>query len=197
LPARTIVITFDDGYRSVYEEAFPVLREHNMTATIFVTTGTPADSAAHRRLPTLQGRQMLSWSEIREMHAAGFEIGAHTLTHSNLKRLTLERVEAELRGSKAAIEDALGSPVECFAYPYGLFDEHSRNVARHHFSCACSDRLGLVRAGSDLYALERVETYYLRSWPLFGLVSTAWLGWYLRVRSIPRLARRMIRPTRG
>ena len=194
LPARALVITFDDGYRSVYEEAFPALRERAMTATIFLTVGKSGWAATTGRLPPFEGRQMLSWSEIREMHAAGIGIGAHTLTHPDLTRLPRDRVEAELRDSKAAIEDALGAPVECFAYPYGRFDRQSHELARRYFSCACSDRLGLVRVDSDPYALERVETYYLRTDRLFALVPTAWLRWYIGARNVPRVVRRMTRP---
>jgi peptidoglycan/xylan/chitin deacetylase (PgdA/CDA1 family) len=182
------VITFDDGYRTVYQEAFPVLREHGMTATIFLTIG---ETGARGRLPTFAEREMLSWSEIREMHAAGIDIGAHTLTHPDLTRLPRERVETELRDSKRGIEDALGAPVQCFAYPHGRFDAQSHELARRYFTCACSDRLGLVRAGSDLHALERVDAYYLRRQRLFDLVSTPWLDWYLRLRNVPRTVRRM------
>jgi peptidoglycan/xylan/chitin deacetylase (PgdA/CDA1 family) len=190
LPARTIVITFDDGYRSVYDEAFPLLRQYGMTATIFLTVGK-ADAG---RLPPFEGREMLSWSELREMQAAGFDIGAHTLTHPDLTRLPRDRVEAELRDSKRTIEDALGVRVDSFAYPYGRFDGQSHELARQHFSCACSDRLGLVRSASDPHALERVETYYLRTDRSFALVPTAWLEWYLRVRNVPRTVRRMVQP---
>jgi peptidoglycan/xylan/chitin deacetylase (PgdA/CDA1 family) len=197
LPARTVVITFDDGYRSVYDEAFPVLRQYGMTATVFLTIGDSDASAPAGRLPALGGREMLSWSEIREMHALGMEIGAHTLTHPDLTRLPRARVEVELRDSKDRIEDALSAPVECFAYPYGRFDAPSHELARQYFSCACSDRLGCVRADSDPHALARVETYYLRSDWLFDLVSTPRLERYLRVRNLPRTLRRMAQPAAG
>jgi peptidoglycan/xylan/chitin deacetylase (PgdA/CDA1 family) len=197
LSAQTVVITFDDGYRSVYDEAFPVLRQYAMTATIFLTIGDSDGSVPAGRLPTLGEREMLSWGEIREMHAAGMEVGAHTLTHPDLTRLTRARVEVELRDSKRGIEDALGGPVECFAYPYGRFDAQSHELARQYFSCACSDRLGVVRADSDPHALARVETYYLRSDRLFDLVSTPRLERYLRVRNLPRTLRRMAQPAAG
>jgi peptidoglycan/xylan/chitin deacetylase (PgdA/CDA1 family) len=184
LPARTLVITFDDGYRTVHELALPVLRDHGMTATIFVTVGTTDGG-------TFLGRRMLGWTELREMHAAGFEIGAHSVTHPDLTRLPRERVEAELRDSRRRIEDALGVPVDCFAYPHGRFDAQSRELAGRHYACACSDRLGLVHAGSDVHALERVEMYYFRRQRLFDLVATPWLPWYLRARNVPRTVRRM------
>jgi peptidoglycan/xylan/chitin deacetylase (PgdA/CDA1 family) len=193
LPSQSLVITFDDGYRSVYEEAFPVLQEHRMSATIFLAVGKPGPARfPWQRLPSLEGRSMLSWAEIREMHRWGIAMGAHTLTHQDLTRLPVQRAEAEMRDSKATIEDALGAPVECFAYPHGRHDAPSRALARRYFFCACGDRLGLLRPGSDPYALERVETYYLTTARLFDLVPTRWLPWYLRVRSLPRALRRAV-----
>ena len=75
------MITFDDGYRSVYEEAFPVLERYGMCATVFLTVGEDEGKEPASRLPSLNGHPMLSWSEIREMNSAAMGVGAHTLTH--------------------------------------------------------------------------------------------------------------------
>jgi peptidoglycan/xylan/chitin deacetylase (PgdA/CDA1 family) len=191
-PPRSFVITFDDGYQSVYEEAFPVLQRHGMPATVFLTVGQRPAPAPTGRLPSLNGRSMLAWPEIREMHRWGIDLGAHTLTHPDLTRLPLQRVEAEIRDSKATIEDELGAPVACFAYPYGRHDRGTRRVARRHFACACSDALGLVGADSDPHALERVDAYYLRTDRLFGVMLNRWFPWYLRARGVPRRIRRLL-----
>jgi peptidoglycan/xylan/chitin deacetylase (PgdA/CDA1 family) len=135
---------------------------------------------------------MLSWGEIREMHQQGINFDAHTCTHPDLTRLPLDRVEAEVCNSKVIIEDALGVPVACFAYPYGRYDTRSRDIVRRHFVCACSDRLGLITAGSDPYALGRVDTYYLRSERLFALTVSRLFPLYIRARNIPRGVRRTI-----
>lgn len=188
LPSRAVVMTFDDGYRSVYDEAFPVLQEHGMTATVFVTVG--ASGSTSDRLPPFEGRAMLAWSEIREMHRAGLAIGAHTLTHPDLTRLPTARVDAELRASKAVIEDRVGAEVTSFAYPKGRFDARSHALARELFASACSDALGLVGPRSDLWALERVETFYLRGERRIRLLASRWLPDYLRILDIPRRLRR-------
>ena len=189
-PDDALVVTFDDGYRSVYDEAFPILRDAGMTATVFLTVG--AGGASEDRLPSLGGRSMLSWREIREMHQEGFAFGAHTLTHPDLTRLPAPEVEAEMRASKATIEDRLGTAVRCFAYPYGRHDARSRALAREHFTCACSDALGLVSGRSDPWALERVEAYYLRTDRRFATLPTRWLPHYLRVLDVPRRLRRRV-----
>ena len=66
-PERSFVLTFDDGYQSVYTEAFPILRRYAMTATVFPTLGTSRPGAPTSRLTDFLGRTMLSWNEIREM----------------------------------------------------------------------------------------------------------------------------------
>lgn len=191
-PERTLVITFDDGFRSVYEEAFPVLQRHGMSATVFLTAGRPGPPDPSRRLPSFEGRDMLSWAEVREMQRHGVDFGAHTLSHPDLTGLDDERIRSEILGAKAVLEDGLGRPVTSFAYPYGRFDRRVREIVRRHFDCACSDRLGLVTAHSDLFALERVDAYYLRTDRLFALMGTNLLPWYLRLRKYPRQVRRVV-----
>jgi peptidoglycan/xylan/chitin deacetylase (PgdA/CDA1 family) len=197
LPSRSLAITFDDGYQSVYTEAFPVLERYGMCATVFLTVGEEMSAEDTRRLPSLHGRAMLSWSEIREMHAAAIGFGAHTLTHANLTKATQKRVEVEIGQSKAIIEDALGTRVASFAYPYGRFDHRSLAIARQHFACACTDRLGLVGADSDPHTLERVDAYYLRSDRRFDLMTTRLFPLYLGARNIPRRIRRALQASPG
>jgi peptidoglycan/xylan/chitin deacetylase (PgdA/CDA1 family) len=191
-PERSFVITFDDGYESVYEEAFPVLQAYRMTVTIFLTVGERGRVNPGERLPLLEGRSMLDWREIQEMKQWGIEFGAHTLTHPDLTRLSLERVRSEICNSKVIIEDALNAPVECFAAPYSRYDDRSLEIIRQHFTCACSDKLSLITLKSDLYGLERIDTYYLRTERLFDIMLTPLFPWYVRVRSIPRGIRRFV-----
>lgn len=193
LGERTFVITFDDGFRSVHEAALPVLQRLECTATVFLAVGEAGRETMH----AIDERPMLSWDHARELRDAGFEIGAHSMTHPDLTRLPAEQVEAEMKGSRAIIEDRLGSRVSSFAYPFGRHDRRTREIARRHFACACTTRLALVRPGSDRYALERVDGYYLRTDRLFGLVASRALPWYLRARAAPRRVRAAIRRARG
>jgi peptidoglycan/xylan/chitin deacetylase (PgdA/CDA1 family) len=189
LPPSSFVITFDDGYRSVYEVAYPILRDLGMSAIVYLTVGT---KAAVGRLPSLEGQPMLSWGEIREMRQNGIDFGAHTCTHPDLTGLSDALVEAEVRDSKDIIEHALGRPVSSFAYPFGRYDRRVRDVVRRHFTSACSDTLGLATARSDPYGLERVDTYYLGTERLLRLTSSRLLPWYLGLRAGPRRVRRAL-----
>jgi peptidoglycan/xylan/chitin deacetylase (PgdA/CDA1 family) len=191
VPGGTFVLTFDDGFHSVYTEAFPVLQELGMTATVFLSTGRKT-SSGDGRLPSLSGRAMLSWEEIRAMHRAGIRFGAHTMTHPDLTLLSADGIEDEIIGSKRIIEDALSTAVESFAYPFGRFDDRSRAVADEHFSCACTDRLGLAAPGDDTAVLARLDAYYLRAPWSFGLLPTRFLSAYVMARAVPRSIRRSL-----
>jgi peptidoglycan/xylan/chitin deacetylase (PgdA/CDA1 family) len=195
-PDRAYVLTFDDGFQSVYSEALPRLQELGLPATVFLIAGGDG-RASSGRVPAFEGRAMLSWPEMREMRAAGVDFGAHTLTHPDLTRLPPSQIESEMSASKARIEDALGAPVTSFAYPFGRYDERSRRIAQRYFSCACADTLGFLSPASDPYRLERVDGYYLGSDRLFGLMATRLFPWYVTARSVPRRLRRfMVRRAR-
>lgn len=180
---RVLAITFDDGDRSVYETALPILERHGMTATVFPVSG-----------PSFEGRRLIAGDEMREMGRRGISFGAHTLTHPDLTRLPPDRAEAEVRGSKSALEDQLGAPVDYFCYPYGRYNSAVRELVSRHFACALTDRLGFVTRRSDRYALERIDTYYVRSKPTFDLIRTGLFPLYVRMRGIPRGLRRALAP---
>jgi len=191
-PERSFVVTFDDGYKNVYEKAFPVLADHSFTATVFLTTGDGERTGDGDRLPPLFGGEMLSWGEIRIMNDAGIDFGAHTLTHPDLTRLPPEDAAREIASSRDVIARALGAPVTTFAYPYGRYDDACLEIAAREFACACSDELGLFTASSDLHAIPRVDAFYLRGERLFGLVGSPGLPLYILLRGIPRTIRRRL-----
>jgi len=84
-PERSFAITFDDGYQSVYQHAFPLLQRYGFSATVFLAVGENGNHTGSERLPSMCERSMLSWHEIREMHYRGMTFGAHTLTHPALR----------------------------------------------------------------------------------------------------------------
>lgn len=188
-PERSLVITFDDGYQTIYEVAFPTMQDFGISATIFLTVGRGKTGSSGERFPSIEGRSMLNWDEVKEMKRWGIDFGAHTMTHPDLTRLPLDRVQNEVVESKTVLEDALGAPISCFAYPYGRFNHRIRELVQQHFVCACSDKLGLIRATSKLHALERVDAYYHRTDKLFDLITTGLFPWYIRARNIPRSVR--------
>ena len=127
---REVAVTFDDAFRSVVTHARPVLDELGWPGTIFVVTDFAADgSPVHWQGvdqwaggPHEDELGTLRWDELRELRAAGWEIGSHTVTHPYLTQLDDAELERELVASREAVESALGEPCASIAYPYGDVD---------------------------------------------------------------------------
>lgn len=127
---RTVAVTFDDAYRSVIELARPILDRFELPATVFAPSDG-VDSGGPLSWPGIEQwlggpheRELtpLSWVQLRELAAAGWEIGSHTATHPHLTQVGDEALEDELTRSKAACERHLASPCTSLAYPYGDVD---------------------------------------------------------------------------
>lgn len=127
---RAASITFDDAFRSVYEHAFPILRRLGIPATVYVPTDH-IDAGGRLRWPGIDGwiggpdedeLTPMSWTEIRALHQAGWEIGSHTGSHPRLTELADDLLDDELRRSKQACEQRLAVPCRSIAYPYGDVD---------------------------------------------------------------------------
>lgn len=192
LPPRSYVLSFDDGYHSIWEKGFPVLDELGITATVFLSTGTGGFSGPERRPVPMNGLSMLSTDEMRVMRDRGIRFGAHTLNHPDLTLLPSEQAEAELLGSKRIIENALQTEVDRCAYPFGLFNQKTRSAAARHFKCACSDRLGFVYPGDDPFSLRRVDAFYLRAPWGFRMMASGIFPYYIKGRALPRAVRRYV-----
>jgi peptidoglycan/xylan/chitin deacetylase (PgdA/CDA1 family) len=128
LPARPIVLTFDDGYADLIEEALPIMIEQGFPATVFVTTGWLRDAARYAAGTPLD--RMLSWGQLAELSSAGVEIAAHSHSHPQLDQISEPSLRAELVGSRRLLEDRLGQPVCSLAYPFGYSSKRVRAVAR-------------------------------------------------------------------
>jgi peptidoglycan/xylan/chitin deacetylase (PgdA/CDA1 family) len=188
-----VAITFDDGFRNVYEHALPILQSYGYLATVFpVTDYCEKTNTWPGQTLTLKREPLLGWREIQEMSQAGISFGSHTRTHPNLKHLPIEQAEEELVGSKKAIAEATGCSVDTLAYPYGAYNGAVRNLASRHFRLACSNQFDFVQRDSDLLALERIEMYYFQSpWLFRHLFSPAGVA-YVRVRKQLRRFRRAV-----
>ena len=142
LPARTVVLTFDDGYEDFHSRAMPLLTRYGFTATVFVTTGWVRDSG-----PLLAGwrpGRMLSWGQIEEAAGAGIEVAAHSCLHPQLDQLPAKQLRDELHASRARLEDRLGVTVAGVAYPFGYSNPRVRKVTRdvgYAYGCAVGNAM--------------------------------------------------------
>ena len=141
--------TFDDGHASNYTEAFPALMELDLRATFFV-------------VPTLVGTSgHVAWSQLREMVAAGMEIGSHSLTHAFVDRLDAAGLEREFGESKAIIEDRLGVAVRAASLPRGGRAPAGLEVVlrRLGYRAFCTSRVGWWHPGDAPLAVPRVAAH--------------------------------------
>jgi peptidoglycan/xylan/chitin deacetylase (PgdA/CDA1 family) len=131
LARRTLAVTFDDAYRSVLERAFPILSRLELPGSVFV----PTDFAGREAPMSWPGIDRwiggeheseligMSWSDLRRLADAGWEIGSHTRSHPRLTELDDGALMSELRGSREHCEQQLGARCRSLAYPYGDVDE--------------------------------------------------------------------------
>lgn len=145
--SRTLVVTFDDAYRSVMEHAFPILSRLGIPATVFAPTSFIGsdqpmswEGISHWAEGS-QGRELvpMSWSELGRLAESGWEVGSHTHTHPRLPALSAAERAAELEHSRRECEERIGRPCVSLAYPYGKYDRATMEAARdagYHAACA-------------------------------------------------------------
>ena len=146
VPDRTVAISIDDAYLSVYEEGWPRFRDAGFPITLFVATG-PID----RNL-----RGYMSWDQLRELQAAGVSIGSQTNSHPHMHRISIDAVKEELSSSNQRFIDELGLRPELFAYPYGEYNlEVIEAVKEAGFIAAFGQNSGIMHKDDLLYELPR------------------------------------------
>lgn len=150
--SKTLVVTFDDAYRSVHAKAAPILARLGLVGTVFVPTsfaGQEEPMRWHGIDGWLGGPHAyelipMGWEELRELAGEGWEIGSHTRTHPRLTRLDDEALRRELRVSRDECEQGLEAPCRSLAYPYGDHDARvieATAAAGYATAAALSERL--------------------------------------------------------
>lgn len=149
LPAKPVVITFDDGYRDFYTTAWPVLKQHHFKATIFLISGF------------INQPRYMTWDMVRELDASGYiEVGAHTVHHLNLAALSPANSWAEIDGSKVTIEKEIGHSIRSFCYPSGRYSQRVVNqVKKAGFTMATTTNWGFSKASDNPLLLPRVRIH--------------------------------------
>ncbi len=186
-----IAITFDDGLRSVHRQALSILREENVPATLLLTTGHVGGDSRWRSLPE-DGPvfPMLNWSEIEDLHAAGWSIQAHTVRHPHLPSLSPDEIEAEFTESNDIIEARLGRRPVVMAYPYGSVDDTAAEIASRCYEFSLTTRMGLLPdVIRDRQKVPRLDVYYFRSEKIHCHFGTARFRTYLAIRMFLRKLR--------
>jgi len=169
---KTVVITFDDGYRSNFSNALPVIKKYNIPATVFLAAGYigknksfpwlnfPSESSSSEDL------KPMDWDEVTKLYNAGIEIGSHTYSHQFLPMMDNEAIETEILLSQAIIEEKLGEKPSAFALPFSFpvfhwswpsFKSILLNALRKGgYKCCCTLLRGHIIQKTNPFLLKRM-----------------------------------------
>ena len=154
---QSVVLTFDDGFRDFYTNAFPVLQKYGFSATVFLATGFIDEAAPFK------GRECLTWAQVRELRKYGISFGSHTVSHRMLSAITKSEVNFELVRSKERIESELGEKIESFCYPFAFPETDGAHIesllailGKTGYRCGVSTRVGTTSKGDDVFCLKRL-----------------------------------------
>tara|TARA_Y100000590_G_scaffold432838_1_gene549276 strand:+ start:631 stop:1641 length:1011 start_codon:yes stop_codon:yes gene_type:complete len=146
LPEKTIALTADDAFLSIYKNAWPIIKEKKIPFTIFVSTG-PVDT---------KSKNYMNWQHIIEMVNNGLvTIGNHTKNHLHLVNHDYEKTVNEIEEANKSFLKNLGFEPEIFAYPYGEFKNENKEIAKKYFKAAFGQQSGTIFDGIDMYNLPR------------------------------------------
>lgn len=158
LPARPVLLTFDDGFADFYEGALPALRKYDFKATLYIVTKYIGDTGRWLVREGEGNRPMLSWEQVLEINAAGIECGGHTHTHPQLDTIPHAQVREEVSLCKTILEDKLNHEVRSFAYPFGYHTAAIKEIVRESgYSSACAVRYEMSLEDTDQFALTRLQ----------------------------------------
>ncbi len=148
LPAKPIVLTFDDGYSDIYQNAYPILKNHKFPATLFIIT----------RFVDENRWGYMSWAQLDELAKNGMDIGSHTLDHPSLRGKSRAYQTTEVTDSKKMIEEHLGNTVVSFSYPAGQYDATTIAALRNAGYLGAVTEIQGTRQSTDmLYELRRIR----------------------------------------
>lgn len=148
LPEKPVVLTFDDGYRDNYTNAFPLLRERGMTATFFLVTDFIDD----------QRPEYVTWDMVREMYAGGMSIESHGRNHVSLAGKNSDYLIWQALGSLETIEYEVGVRPRFISYPAGEYDQLTVDIFRSaHYWAGFTTRQGATHSSDDLFQVRRVR----------------------------------------
>ena len=144
MPPKPVIISFDDGLISQYENALPLLKQYNLTATFFIFTN-----------PVGKSKNYMDWENIMELDSLGMEIGSHGHYHLFFDRISDQELEKEIFGSKKIIEENLGKKIYALAYPFGNYNEDIITLVKEAgFVIGRGITNGVIHKSDSLYYLD-------------------------------------------
>lgn len=152
-----VALTFDDGMRSVFDVAFPILRQYRAPAHLFLHTGAVEGTATGA-----SAYPMLNWDQINRLAEGGVVIESHTHSHRDLRALSDSEIDAECAMGDTLIERHVGRRPQYFAYPFGYCSDRVAERIGARYVAAFTARLGFLSTRTTRSQLPRVDAHYLR-----------------------------------
>ena len=150
LPEKPVLITFDDGYKDNYTNAYPIMKKYGFKGTIFVVTGFLGVYDNY-----------MTWEQAKELADNGFSIESHTYSHKSMTEASDEEISKELTKSRDTIRNKLGIDADFMAYPTGTYNLHiAELVQKAGYKGAFTIKYDNVSRESNVYALERVPIFH-------------------------------------
>ncbi len=199
---KIVLITFDDGFKSTYLHAFPVLKKHGFIATIFLTTdyingfagwikrdinliedkifNSSISKKELQKITKASNFPLLTWEEIKTMDDYGMEFGSHTSSHIWLGKTTTEEIMEDILRSKSIIEEKLNKPAVFFSYPYSDYKSETKEIVKDlGFRAACGGDPRADRSANDLFGLKRTGPVPAENFFEFKFIFSAAFDWYI------------------
>ena len=145
LPEKTVALTIDDAFFSIYKKAWPLLKEKKLPFTIFVSTGPLRSNS----------KNYMNWEQIKEMVNHGVTIGHHTKNHLHLVTKEKEKIISEIEEANNDFLKNLGYVPDIFAYPYGEYSSEIKQITKNYFKAAFGQQSGGIYNGIDIFELPR------------------------------------------
>jgi len=173
IPKKSIIITFDDGYKSTYTNAYPVLQKYNIPATVFVAAGFIGQKKpfpwleAENNNSGLHESMPMNEEEIIELYEGGIEIGSHTMYHNFLPKMNSQKIEEDILNSQYKLRNILGRTPLSLALPYSFPIKHrkwpafkhvlTKTLVRGNFNACCTMNRGHITSNSNPLFLRRIS----------------------------------------
>lgn len=148
---KQVVITFDDGFLDFYINAYPILEKFGFRATVFLPTAFIQNNRT-----SFKDNPCMTWNEVRQLSTEGIIFGSHTVSHPQLKNLSANEIEHEIKASRERIEDETGTKVDSFSYPFAFPQENRNFITRYKeilieqgYRTAVTTIIGRVAIGLD------------------------------------------------
>jgi len=197
LPDGAVLVTADDGFRSVYTQMLPVLKQYAVPAVVYVSPGLIRDGSPSPRTDDFsggQGEEYLTWEELRCLAAEGVVIGSHGWSHRSLGRMGPVEAREEAIRSREVLEQRLGRRVTSLAYPFGTradFNNTTANIlAETGYTTAFTSQHGAIARLDDPLTLPRIKVEGGEGRRMFRLLCQGAMdGWRFVDRTLWRLQR--------